>query len=294
MKYLLRLTLVTSIAGCIAAAAPSIYAEGLQITPILQDSPALMMHSGQGYLGIRVNDLDNDRAQALKLKDSRGVEVIELDHDGPASKAGLRLHDVILQMNGQTIENEEQFRRLLRDIPPGKSAGFIVSRDGVVFNMNVQLVDQAALSQQAWPRPYSAYEPSLPPPPGGQGLVVGPGGPNGLGPGPRHVDQNHSFIHWPMMGTSGSLPAVGAAVTPINAQLATSFGVKNGLKIDSVTDGTPAANAGLKAGDVILKVNKTETKSWNDWARALRANEGTSVPITIMRDHKQQILTLTF
>lgn len=291
MKYLLRLALVTSITGCIAAA-PSMYGEGLQIGPFLQDSPALLIHSNQGYLGVSFRDLDAERSQALKLRDARGAEIFTLDHDGPASKAGLRLHDVIVQMNGQTIENVDQLRRLLHEVPPGKSVAFLVNRDGVIFNMNVQLVDQAALEQEAWPRRYDAHEPP-PPPPSGVGLIGAPGGAPGFGPGPGPEGGNHGFIHWPL-GGSGTLPEVGAAITPLNAQLATSFGVKNGLKIESVKEDSPAANAGLKAGDLILKVGRTEMKSWHDWARALRANEGKSVPITILRDHRQQILTLTF
>ena len=80
--------------------------------------------AAQGYLGIEMRDVSEDQLGALKLKDARGAEITNLDHDGPACKAGMRMHDVILQMNGQVVENEDQLRRMLRDMPVGRSVSF--------------------------------------------------------------------------------------------------------------------------------------------------------------------------
>src|SRR5579864_5242941 len=57
----------------------------------------------QGYLGVDIRDVGDSQMAALKLKESRGAEVIHVDHDGPAGKAELREQDVILQMNGILI-----------------------------------------------------------------------------------------------------------------------------------------------------------------------------------------------
>lgn len=287
MKYFLRLALATSIAGCVSIA-PHLYAEGLQI-PFLQDSPALLLHNNQGYLGVDYRDLDNDRSHSLKVKDTRGAEIVTVDHDAPAGKAGLRVHDVILQMNGQTIENSDQLRRMLRDIPPGVSVNFLVSRDGTPLSMAIQLVDRTALEQEAWPRHYSA--PGSPiSPAGGKGFFVGGGAPTGFGA--SGGGSGHGFMGW-TLGGSGNFVNVGASVDPLGAQLADYFGVKHGLLIKSVDTGSAADNAGLKAGDVVLKIGQAEMKTPNAWERALRSNQGKSVPVTVLRDHKQQILTLT-
>ena len=75
--------------------------------------------AAQGYLGIEMRDVSEEQIGELKLKEARGAEIINLDHDGPACKAGMRMHDVILQMNGQSVEGEEQLRRMLRETPAG-------------------------------------------------------------------------------------------------------------------------------------------------------------------------------
>ena len=84
-----------------------------------------MFRTSQGYLGIEMRDIDNDRVVALKLKDASGAEIIIVDHDAPAGKVGLRVHDVILQMNGQQIQGVEQLRRMLRETPAGRSIALL-------------------------------------------------------------------------------------------------------------------------------------------------------------------------
>src|SRR5437899_10129323 len=76
---------------------------------------------------------------ALKLKDERGVEITMVDQDAPAGKAGLKEHDVILEFNGTVVESEEQLRRMIREVPPGRTVSLGISRDGNPMKMSVQL-----------------------------------------------------------------------------------------------------------------------------------------------------------
>src|SRR6266436_9249677 len=77
--------------------------------------------SGTGsYLGVDITDISSDRVGPLKLKDEHGVEITMVDRDGPAGKAGLKDHDVILEFNGTRVEGEEQLRRIIRETPPGR------------------------------------------------------------------------------------------------------------------------------------------------------------------------------
>src|SRR5258705_7154759 len=94
------------------------------------------------YLGIDSSDITADRVHPLKLKEERGVEVIMVDQDAPAGKAGLKEHDVILSMNGTSVESGAQLRRMIRETPAGRVVTLGVSRDGQPLTLKVQLADR--------------------------------------------------------------------------------------------------------------------------------------------------------
>jgi S1-C subfamily serine protease len=87
---------------------------------------------------------------------------------------------------------------------------------------------------------------------------------------------------------------VGAEVDVLSTQLAGYFGVSDGtgLLVRSVDANSPAATAGLKAGDVITKVNNSAMASRSDWIKALHSNRGKQVQLTVMRDKKEQKLNM--
>ena len=68
---------------------------------VQEPSPLLLHASSQGYLGVDLADVDKEKAQALKLKEVRGAVITLIDHDAPAGQIGLRVNDVVLQLNGQ-------------------------------------------------------------------------------------------------------------------------------------------------------------------------------------------------
>src|SRR5947208_2326150 len=85
---------------------------------------------GSSYLGVGVVDVLPERAKDLHLKDEHGVEVRCVDSDSPAAKAGLKEGDVVLEYNGQRVEGGEQFMRLVRETPGGRSVSLLISRNG--------------------------------------------------------------------------------------------------------------------------------------------------------------------
>ncbi len=107
--------------------------------------PDFLLYSAQGYLGVDLSEIDTDRVNALHLKDAHGAEVIMVDHDAPAGKSGLKVHDVILQLDGQSFDNVEQLRHRLREMPSGRTVSLLVSRDGNPITVTVQLCDRAVL-----------------------------------------------------------------------------------------------------------------------------------------------------
>src|SRR5215469_1333438 len=98
--------------------------------------------AGRSYLGVDINDVTSDRVGPLKLKEERGAEIVSVDQDAPAGKAGLKEHDVILEFDGTKVESEEQLRRMLRETPPGRTVTLGISRDGQPMNIKVQLADR--------------------------------------------------------------------------------------------------------------------------------------------------------
>ena len=88
---------------------------------------------------------------------------------------------------------------------------------------------------------------------------------------------------------------VGAEVNPVQKQLADYFGVRSGtgLLVESVDYQSPAARAGLKAGDVVVKVESEPMTNRNDWLKAIRNHRGQPVQVTVMRNKQEQILTMS-
>ena len=245
---------------------------------LLQGGSSFLLHSNSpGYLGVDLADVDADKAQALKLKEQRGAVITLIDHDAPAGQSGLKVNDVVLALNGQKVENAEQLRRMLKEIPAGRKISIEISREGNVQTMALQLADHRAMEHDVWNKLGNTSN-NTGPVPGGLGILPGNG--DGSLPGGFHV---------PLFG---STLKVGALVEPLSSQMAEYMGVPNGLMVKEVARKSEAAAAGLKAFDVILKVGSESIATSADWERALHANQGKPVQVIVLRDRKQQTLVL--
>jgi S1-C subfamily serine protease len=275
MKSFLRPYLIAG-AGLLAFAAVPATQSVAQpgISRLIQELKPLLGHSTPGYLGVNVSNIDNDSAQRLRLKDNKGVLVTVIDHDAPAGST-LHYNDVILSVNGEAIESSEQFTRILKEIPAGKKAVFVILRDGAQQSVTVQLVDHKQMEEAIWKRVNSPSF-TLPPSPPGMTMLPGSGGDATTG-------------HMPIITSTLN---VGAMVEPLTAQMADYLGVPAGIMIRQVARKSEAEAAGLKRYDVILKVGTESIVTSADWDRALRFNEGKSVQITLLRDRRQQVITL--
>ncbi|MCU1284253.1 MAG: Pdz/Dhr/GlgF [Acidobacteriales bacterium] len=228
--------------------------------------------SGSGsYLGVDITEVSSDRVSALKLKDEHGVEVTMVDRDAPAGKAGVKEHDVILDFNGNRVEGEEQLRRMLRETPPGREVTLGISRDGQPMQLKATLGDRRKMATKIWntqtmPPMAMPEPPEMPDMPGVQAFTV---------------LRSYSRVAGMMVGN----------LTP---QLGEFFGVKSGegVLVQSVEKGSAAEAGGLKAGDVITKVNGEKVSNQSDWNRAMMRKSG-KVTVGIIRDKREQTLTLT-
>jgi len=225
--------------------------------------------SGSAYLGVDIADVTSERLSALKLKEEQGAEVTMVDQDAPAGKAGLKEHDVILTLNAVPVESAAQLRRMIRETPAGRVITLGISRDGQALTLKAQLASRSKRNTWVNPGDMNIQIPPIPPIP--------------------DMDIPVSIV------VAHSSMRSGLMVENITPQLGDFFGVKNGkgVLIRSVEKGSRAEKSGFRAGDVIVKVNDQVVHDTSDFTHALRSASGGASSITVVRDKKEQSLTLT-
>ena len=251
----------------------SVFAFAGQPEPQVHGTPNVFMYAGgRSYLGIDVRDVSSDRISALKLKEERGVEIVMVDQDAPAGKAGLKDHDVILDFNGTRVEGEEQLRRLIRETPPGRTVTLGISRDGNSMQIHVQVGDRGKVEANSFARIN----------PRDHMLAITP---------PAMPDLPEMPQVW--IGTYP--PSLGMQIDNVGQQLGEFFGVKNGegVLVKSVEKGSAAEKAGIKAGDVIVRADNEKISDRTDLRRILRSHrEAAKITLGIVRDKREQNITV--
>jgi serine protease Do len=233
--------------------------------------------AGSGsYLGIDIADITSDRLGALKLKEEKGVEVTMVDQDAPAGKAGIKEHDVILNMNGTSVESKSQLQRMIHETPPGRVVTLTLSRDGAPLTLKVQLGDRGKEMRQ-FGKDFRIEIPPIPNVPAVPTL---------------------SDLDIPNIGVVyvHSSMRSGLMVENITPQLGEFFGAKNGkgVLVRSVEKGSRADRAGLRAGDVITRVGDQSVQDTSDFTQAMHAHGSAgSISVRVIRDKREQNLTLT-
>jgi len=224
------------------------------------------------YLGVDIADVTGERLATLKLKEEKGVEVTMVDQDAPAGKAGVKEHDVILTMNGASVESAAQLRRMIHETPAGRVVTLGLSRDGQPMTVKVQLADRHNEF------PGMSHAKDFP--------VVIP-----------NIDVHIPEIDMPsinMVVVTQSARS-GLTVENITPQLGEFFGVKgsNGVLVRAVEKGSRADKAGFRAGDVIVKINDQPVHDTSDFNHAVRARSANSINVGVVRERKEQNLNLS-
>jgi S1-C subfamily serine protease len=237
-----------------------------------------------------VRDVSDDQVLSLRLRDAHGAVIVKVDHDGPAGKMGLHERDVVVQMNGVGIDGEEQMRRLLREMAPGRPVTLVVSRDGTLMTLAAQMADREQVERQAWADHLAPGGPQAP----ASGLPAGEEDGSGLAPAGPPVSGGkyaHGFLGTLLMTPSYT----GAVLEKMGPQLAGFFGVQGsaGLLVRSIEANSPAAMAGMRAGDVVVRANAHAVGSLSEWAKTIKEAKGRPVTVVVMRDRAEQTLTLT-
>jgi serine protease Do len=212
--------------------------------------------SETGWLGLSIEEVSAQKARELKLPGDYGVLVNEVGADSPAAKAGLKNGDVITDYDGQRVEGVLEFRRLVRETPPGRTAKMTIWRDG-----HSQTIS-AEVGKNENPNGDSLFQSMM--------RRFGNPGPNMF-----------------RFGTSvPAAPVLGITAQDLSGQLGKYFGAPDGegVLITNVEANSPAAKAGLEAGDVITKVDGDRVRTLAELRDQLRLKrEAKTVMLSVLR-----------
>jgi len=272
-------------AGIGAAFLPPAHA---QATTRVVTPKAVQVVSGRGsQIGVTIRDVEDADAKASKLAAPTGVIIEEVADESPASKAGLKKGDVVLEFDGERVRGVRHFTRLVQETPAGRRVQTSVMRDGQKLNVTIEPRASGGFSYfgdddrmsvlrdlaDGWrvdiPKPAPA-PPAAPKPPAPPAFPAFP--------------DFDTFV-W----RSGN--GLGISVGDLPDQLAQYFGTKDGVLVTSVTDNSAAAKAGIKAGDVLTSLNGRDVTSPSDLRRRIQElKDGDEFTVGIVRDKKATTL----
>jgi serine protease Do len=189
----------------------------------------------RGWLGVRIQPVDDTIADSLGLGAARGALIAGVDDKGPAGPAGLKAGDVIVKFDGKDIKESRDLPRLVASMPVGKTVDIVVVRDGKEVTKTVTLgrLEDGEKTAEAATKDDSSVD-----------------------------DQN------------AVKKALGMEFSGLSDDMRKTFKIKDGVKgvlVTSVEPGSAAAERGMRPGDVIEEVNHVAVEKPGDLTKALDA-----------------------
>jgi serine protease Do len=217
-------------------------------------------HKGQGgWLGVYTQTVDKDLAEVFKLSVDHGSIINKIVADSPADKAGLKVGDIVVSINGKDIASSGDLVDMIAGSRKGDVLELGIVRDKVDKTISVTLDgklddDKAAARKFGWNE-----------------------SPSGI----LNLWDSPSYI--------------GVDLVDLSPQLASYFGLERdgGALVSEVSEDSPAEKAGIKAGDVIIAVGDDEVTGYGDVGEFIREmNPGDSVTVKVLRDKKELSLAV--
>jgi len=191
-------------------------------------------HPRRGWLGVKIQQVTQDIADSLGLKDASGAMVAGVNDGGPADKAKIKGGDIILKFNGQDVKDMHTLPRIVADADVGKQVPVVLWRDGK------EVTIQATLAEKPDDATLAAADQ------GGKADTTKP----------------------------TDIAGLGIKIAPISQDLKDKFQLnadQKGVVITDVSPGSTAADRGLKPGDVIIEVQQGEVTSPEDVQKRVEA-----------------------
>ncbi|HET9710879.1 MAG TPA: PDZ domain-containing protein [Pyrinomonadaceae bacterium] len=234
-----------------------------------------------GFLGVYAENINRENMGRYNLNTVRGVGVTQVIKDSPAEKAGLRKDDVILRIDGESVNSVRKLNRLVSEMAPDHSVKITVSRGGSEQEVTATIGKR---NNSSFARDLLRGEPKVWKWEGDPKTwkFEGPLFKRGLG---DNGGDPTFFL--------GNGRRIGVSTMELNKQLADYFGVADGLLVTSVMEDGPAAKAGVRAGDVITAIDGEKVDSPGDLSRVINRKKEGDVTLTVIRNKSQQTFRVT-
>jgi serine protease Do len=177
-------------------------------------------------MGVGINDVTPENATFFHMTNATGALISQVEADSPAAKAGIKVGDVITELNGKKMDNSGQLQAAISAQRPGNKVTLTVMRDGKGLNLPVTLESINKKSDET----------------------------------ASNSGETHGKARW------------GVALENLSADLRDQLRLPSevkGVVVTNVQPGSPADNAGISRGDVILEVNRKPVQSADDVKREL-------------------------
>jgi serine protease Do len=195
-------------------------------------------HVQRAWLGVSLDQVTPEMAEGLGLDVKDGVIITKVTPGFPADKAGLRRNDVIVEYEGQPVSDMQKFRLRVADTSPGKVTSMVVIRDGKRIPVRVTLGERT---------------------------------PEAMAAAQQNGGQAKETPASPDAGPASAQTLGGIAVRNMTEDELSQAGVKSGVLVTQVAEGSAADDAGIQADDVIEEVGGKPASSAVEFRRLMQA-----------------------
>lgn len=195
----------------------------------------------RGYLGVYIQNIDENLGKALGLKDTKGAMVTTVTEGTPGDKAGIKVSDVIIEVNGKAVGSTSELMNAVAAIEPGSRIPVKLLREGKEMTV-FALLGERPLEQ----------------------------GEKGTEEKPSKEDR---------------MTKSGFDITELTPEIAKQLGIKGekGIVVSNVDDGSPAEDAGLFKGDLIVDLDKKPVTSVSEFRRILNESKNDVAVLRVVR-----------
>jgi serine protease Do len=204
----------------------------------------------RGYMGVSIQDITPDLATAMKLGQTHGALIGDVDPKGPAAQSGIEAGDIIAEANGKPVDDARALRLAVSSMAPGSQLNLRVVHNGQLRNVTLTLVDLPKVESATAPK---AEQPEQ-----------------------QSARQKPS--------TGGEQPRLGVAIAEVTPEIAKDLKIPEttkGVVVANVEEDSAAADAGLQTGDIIQEVDRKSIKTIGDFRTSMAQHSGTD-PILLL------------